>query len=72
VVSHEVEVGAGEALALDEEAAVRRGQVAGDRGAPGAPDEGVAVDGALQDAVRVCGDLVVALGEGDRRVHDGG
>ena len=40
-------------------------------GAPRALDERLAVHDALEDPVRVRADLVVAGGEGDRRVHDG-
>ena len=54
---------------IDDVAVLRR-EVVDDGGAPGALDEGVAVDDALEDAVGVGADLVVALGERDRRVHD--
>ena len=47
-------------------------EVVDDRRAPAALHEGVAVDDALEDAVRVRAELVVAVGERDRRVHDGG
>ena len=70
----EVEVGAGEgveaALALDDDVRLGRGQLVDDRCPPAALHERVAVDDALEDAVRVPGQLGVPGGEGDRRVHD--
>jgi ATP-binding cassette, subfamily B, bacterial len=70
----EVEVRAGErveaALALDEDVAVLRREFVDDGRAPAALHERAAVDDALEDAVRVPAELVVAGRERDRRVHD--
>src|SRR5665647_2864809 len=70
----EVEVRARErveaALALEDDVAVGRCQVADDLRAPAALDEGVRVDDPLEDPVRVARDLVVAGRELDRRVDD--
>ena len=49
-----------------------RREIVDDVGSPRALDESLAVDDAVEDAVRVIRDLVVALGEADRRVDDGG
>src|SRR5450756_166602 len=70
----EVKVGAGESvqppLSLDEDVALFRSHLVGDRPAPAAFDESRTVDDTLEDPVGVCADLVVARGEGDRGMHD--
>ena len=72
----EVEVRAGErvetTLALDDDVVGLRRQVVDDVRSPRALDERLVVDDAGEDAVRVIGDLVVAVGEADRRVDHGG
>ena len=71
---NEIDVGAREgveaALALDEDVALRRGEIVDDRGTPRALHEGVAVDDALEDSVRVPCQFAVARREGDGCVHD--
>jgi hypothetical protein len=71
----EVEVRAGNgvqaALALDHDVTVDRRELVDDRRSPRPLDERLPVDDALQDAVGVRRDLVVALGEGDRCMHHG-
>src|SRR4029450_8461956 len=54
----------------DNNVAGLRGERVNDGRTPTVLHEGVAVDDALENPVRVGGDLVVASGEGNGRVHD--
>ena len=54
-----------------DDVAVFRSEVVDDSGAPRTFHESLSVDDALEDSVRMRGDFVVPLGEGDRCVHHG-